>query len=329
ITMMIFEMNQRPSNPDLTAAKEQLIFPDTGTTKDAQHSLCANVAREDGGRTQGFVLSALDVADAFLTEAGDEISFLKRKHLLTVEGNILMTPHVKHFDKYCVNRLYSAMDSRGSKKPMQQMIKLFMISQMVSMTDALSTGDGDIEPNTTRPFASLQIHDFTGATPDFFLEYYVIFSLIFTTVVISVWTFSWLSKCIKSARRLMMFAWQIHHAEPDGAQHTGSVRDVQEQVSADKAVRRRSSAAPAATYWKATKFPLIEFLLRQHAQEELESCFVTRYGRFYHRLGCKWLQNHAATEILLSDLQQRHLARCRTCHSCTETNLPSSSGLIG
>ncbi|CAJ1445622.1 unnamed protein product, partial [Effrenium voratum] len=89
-------------------------------------------------------------------EAGDEISFLKRKHLLTVEGNILMTPHVKHFDKlfsllrlnlnlYCVNRLYSAMDSRGSKKPMQQMIKLFMISQMVSMTDALSTGDGDID----------------------------------------------------------------------------------------------------------------------------------------------------------------------------------------
>ena len=231
--------------------------------------------------------------------------------------------------RYCVNRLYSAMDSRGSKKPMQQMIKLFMISQMVSMTDALSTGDGDIEPNTTRPFASLQIHDFTDATPGFFLEYYVIFSLIFTTVVISVWTFSWLSKCIKSARRLMMFAWQIHHAEPDGAQYTGSVRNVQEQVSADKAVRRRSSAAAAATYWKATKFPLIEFLLRQHAQEELESCFVTRYGRFYHRLGCKWLQNHAATEILLTDLQQRHLARCRTCHSCTETNLPSSSGLTG
>ena len=81
-----------------------------------------------------------------------------------------------------------------------------------------------------------------------------------------------------------MFAWQIHHAEPDGVQHTGSVRNVQEQVSADKAVRRRSSAAAAATYWKATKFPLIEFLLRQHAEEELESCFVTRYGRFYHRL---------------------------------------------
>ena len=231
--------------------------------------------------------------------------------------------------RYCVNRLYSAMDSRGSKKPMQQMIKLFMISQMVSMTDALSTGDGDIEPNTTRPFASLQIHDFTDATPGFFLEYYLIFSLIFTTVMISVWTFSWLSKCIKSARRLMMFAWQIHHAEPDGVQHSGNVRNVQEQVSADKAVRRRSSAAAAATYWKATKFPLIEFLLRQHAQEELESCFVTRYGRFYHRLGCKWLQNHAATEILLTDLQQRHLARCRTCHSCTETNLPSSSGLTG
>ena len=95
--------------------------------------------------------------------------------------------------------------------------------------------------------------------------------------------------------------------ESTGAEAEGSVSNPNPVVAVEN---EQIGISPAGH----ERYPTVAFMRRMNNHSIGETCFVTRTGGFYHRLGCRWIEGRVSKEILLTEAIARGLGRCRTCH---------------
>ena len=231
-----------------------------------------------------------------------------------------------------ISRIFSDVDvpsvahTQNAKQILRVMIALMCATHAKAAENALSGTD----ENSTVWWTSLERAD--GV--DMFIGF-----CIFTNVCMMIFA-AW--KIFTGVFRFAMHKVQSWHqaSEPeDEDMPTGMVRingipyvpyhpdeleQRAERASAAENERWRAAQHGGARYHRADEFKKVMFLKRRHAYEELESCYVTRHGKFYHNLDCRWIGNHEAKEVLMSDLDKLDVARCRTCHSSQAGNFGGS-----